>query len=283
MEVYDLHQHTHYFRKTTIDITCTTTSTRETGLDYLLNERDSCITYDEQKLNVLSWGSESVDIYEDSIKIDVSEETLYGLFKKDEDKWDQDDVFLFTAVSDFIRISVEEIIDDPNHLGVIKDRGALHYVFVVQSEWEEEIREVLIRPIFVQAKLISKNDHRDRLLFCSDVESICYYLTDSTLRSYLEIASNAIFSRIIMVNENRVLIKLDLVSIKNPLFDFSGSLLFSKTMASVSMSLTSNDVKNCIGDFIKIKFSFDAQEKSIQNIMEKLCNDIFIYTVSHVA
>lgn len=53
-----------------------------------------------------------------------------------------------------------------------KDVTAFHYVFITPSEWEEEIREDLIRLIFVQANLISKVDHKDRLLFRSDIHMI---------------------------------------------------------------------------------------------------------------
>ncbi|KAI8047146.1 hypothetical protein BDF21DRAFT_469540 [Thamnidium elegans] len=48
-------------------------------------------------------------------------------------------------------------------------------------------------------------------------------------------------------------------------------------MNSNEMSLTSDDVKNGIREFIKIKFSFNAQEDTILNIMKELGNDTFTY------
>ncbi|KAI8047196.1 hypothetical protein BDF21DRAFT_210873 [Thamnidium elegans] len=261
-EVYDLLQHTHFvvfhLGVNTTHIVYRSTSARNAPF---------------AALN-MTWGGQSVrNNKQDTVRIDVSREKLYQLFEKGKDSWDQDDIFMLTAVSDFIRLSIKELIKRLE--GEIKDSGALHYVLVVPSEWEEEIREVLIRPIFVQANLISKDDHQDRLLFCSDVESIYYYLSDPKNSYVTKMTRNAILGRIVAVEENQVSIKLYLILIGNPLFDFSGSVTHSKIMNSNAMFLTSDDVKNGIREFIKIKFSFDPQESTIQNIMKELGNDTF--------
>ncbi|KAG2228887.1 hypothetical protein INT48_007052 [Thamnidium elegans] len=282
-EVYDLLQHTHFvvFQKphrhielgvNTTHLNYCSTSTRylQYGTSYMI--KYSYITYDKNKSNILSWGDNSVDDNEeDTIQIDVSREKLYQLFEKGKDSWDQDDLFTLTAISDFICLYVEELIKDSK--GEIKDSGALHYVLTVPSEWEEEIREVLIRPIFVQANLISKDDHPDRLLFCCEIESAYYYLSDY----FTKMTRNTILGKIVAVEENQVSIKLYLTLIGNPLFDFSGSVTRPKIMNSNAMSLTSDDVKNGIREFIKIKFSFDAQESTILNIMKELGNRTFTY------
>ncbi|KAI8047265.1 hypothetical protein BDF21DRAFT_457378, partial [Thamnidium elegans] len=177
---------------------------------------------------VFPWGDQSVDDNgEDTVQIDVSREKLYQLFKKGKDSWDQDDLFTLTAVSDFIRLSVEELIKDSKE--EIKDRGALHYVLLVPSEWEEEIREVLFRPIFVQANLISKDDHQDRLLFCSDVESIYYSLSNLKVELLPRRGSSV----------DQVGFNLNWKS----LFDFSGSVTRPKIINSKEMSLTSTMLK----------------------------------------
>ncbi|KAG2235844.1 hypothetical protein INT48_003956 [Thamnidium elegans] len=283
-DVYDLLQHTHvaifYLGVNTAQITCCPTSARYVRFESSYLIKDSYITYDKHKSNVLSWGDQSVkNNKEDTVQIDVSREKLYQLFKKGKDCWDQDDLFTLTAVSDFIRLYVEKLIG--NLKGEIKDHSALHYVSIVPSEWEEEIREVLIRPIFVQANLISKDDHQDRLLFCSDIESTYYSLSDPKSKYFTEMTRNTILGRIVAVKENQVSIKLDLISIGKPLFDFSGSVTRPKIMNSNAMSLTSDDVKNGIREFIKIKFSFNAQEDTILNIMKELGNDTFTRMVSN--
>lgn len=214
---------------------------------------------------------------EDTIPVYLSAKRLYGLFEKKKNMWDHNDQFLFTAASDFIRLTVEEYIQDKKE--AIKDTDALHYVCIVPSEWEEESREVLVRPIFVKANLISKEDHRDRLLFCSDVESIFYFLTDPNTRYNFTMTRNVILGRIVTVEKNEVLIKLDLVSTGIPLFEFPGSVMFPKIVNSNSISLTSNRIKDSIRDFIKTRFSFDAQEETIRNIMEELNSHTFNYVV----
>ncbi|KAG2235835.1 hypothetical protein INT48_003947 [Thamnidium elegans] len=279
-EVYDFLQHTHsvifHLGMNTTHIDYRSNLTRDFQYETSFMTEASYITYDKHKSNILSWGDDSVDDNEeDTVRIDVSREKLYQLFKKGKDSWDQDDLFTLTAVSDFIRVFVEELIKDSK--GEIKGSDALHYVLVVPSEWEEEIREVLFRPIFVQTNLISKDDHQDRILFCSEIESLCYFLSDPENGYITEITSNTILSRIVAVGENHVSIKLYLISIGNPLFDFSGSISFPKIMNSNTMSLTSDNVKNGIREFIKIKFSFDAQEDTILNIMKALGNDTFTY------
>ncbi|KAI8047260.1 hypothetical protein BDF21DRAFT_210505 [Thamnidium elegans] len=272
-EVYDLLQHTHsvvfHLGVNTTNSDYYPTSTRDSKYNTPRLNEASYITYDKHKFNVLSWGNQSVDNNkQDTVRIDVSREKLYQLFKKDKDSWDQDDLFTLTAVSDFIRLYVTKLIKYSQ--GEIKDSGALHYVLNVPSEWEEEIREVLIRPIFVQANLISKEDHQDRLLFCSDIESIYYYLSNPKGPSFAKMMRNTILGRIGAVKEDKVSIKLYLILIGNPLFAFSGSVMFPKIMNSNAMSLTSDNVKNSIREFIKIKFSFDAQEDTILNIMKEL-------------
>ncbi|KAI8047202.1 hypothetical protein BDF21DRAFT_457392 [Thamnidium elegans] len=277
-EVYDFLQHTHsvllHLGVNMTHITYCSTSSRDVRYGNSRIAKDSCITYDKHKSNVLSWGNQSVDDNEeDTVQIDVSIEKLYQLFKKGEDSWYQDDLFTLTAVSDFIRLSVEKLIEDSKE--GIKDSDALHYLFIVPSEWEEEIREVLIRPIFVQANLISKDDHQDRVLFCSDIESVYYSLSDLKVNNSVTMIRNTILGRIVAVEKNQVSIKLDLISIGKPLFDFSGSVTFPKILNSNEMSLTSDDVKNGIREFIKIKFSFNAQESIILNIMKALGNRTF--------
>lgn len=111
---------------------------------------------------------------------DRLEEKIYTLFKRPKYKWDQDDIFMFRAISEFIRLSAKEMMKHEETTEGVNNNDSLHYVFIVPSEWEEEIRESLIRPMFVQAGLIAFENHKDRLLFCSDIESIYYYLTDPT-------------------------------------------------------------------------------------------------------
>ncbi|KAI8047151.1 hypothetical protein BDF21DRAFT_405172 [Thamnidium elegans] len=106
-------------------------------------------------------------------------------------------------------------------------------------------------------------------------QSAYYYLSDPKNENFTETTRNTILGRIVAVEENQVLIKLDLMLIGNPLFDFSDSVTRLKIMNSNAILLTSDDVKDGIREFIKIKFSFDAQESTILNIMKELGNRTF--------
>lgn len=222
-------------------------------------------------MRLLNGGSEYRSEYKETLEISVSEKQIYRLFKKGKDNWNRNDLFLLRVLSDFFRLYVKELIDDRKKQ--IKDNDALHYAFIVPSEWEEDIREVLIRPIFVKAGLILESGQQDRLLFCSDVESIYYYITDPNGDHRLTLKRNTILGRILPVSGNRALIKLDLIVVGNPLFDFSGSVRFPKIMNSNSLILTSDDVENGIRDLIKTRFSLILNEYVIGSIMNQ-CGDL---------
>ncbi|GAA5808768.1 hypothetical protein MFLAVUS_002164 [Mucor flavus] len=279
-EVYDLHRYTHFvafcIRENMTTSRIYSTSTREANHgDSSLQNDTSYITYNKQKSKALSSGEIYDNKDEDTLQIDEFGERLYQLFKKGEDSWNEDDQFSFKAVSDFINLYVKNFLRERNRkLKQVENTDKLHYLFVVPSEWEEEIREVLIRPLFVRANLISKDDHKDRLLFCTDVESICYYITEHRFDN-IELSRNTLIGAINTVEESKVTIKLYSILIGNPLFDFSNSLLFPKLLASNSLFLTTNDVKKGIREFIKVKFSFDAQEKTIRNIMKAVYDKSF--------
>ncbi|KAG2230313.1 hypothetical protein INT48_002738, partial [Thamnidium elegans] len=233
----------------------------------------SCITYDIHKLNVLSYGEQTSSAYnrnnKDTVLVDRFMERLHQLFKKDKNSWDQDDLFSLKAISDFIRLVVKKLM---NILNEESDGiNVFHYVFILPSDWEEEIKEVLIRPLFVQANLILKDDHKDRLLFCSDIESICYRLTNwSKLGVFLERGKDTIICRLIFNEQDQVLIKMDLISVANPLFDHADSILFPKVVRSNSFSLTRDDINNAIREFLKIDFSFIVKKKIKDIVMKSL-------------
>ncbi|GAA5808421.1 hypothetical protein MFLAVUS_001812 [Mucor flavus] len=246
-EVYDLHQHTHYvafrIRESKIDRQIYCSVPREdVGTIFPTKRNDSYITYDKQKLNVLSWGRKCDNKDKDTVQIDISEKRLHRLFKKGKDSWSEDDLFLFKAVSDYIGLSVKESMEEQN----------------------EDINELKIPTHFTMANLISEDDHKDRLLFCTDVECTYYYMIQYKRDAFkLSLVIDA-------VEESKVSIKLDLILIGNPIFDLSYPLLFPKLLSSKLSFLTANDVKNGIREFIKTKFSFDAQEETIKNVMEEI-------------
>ncbi|KAI8076076.1 hypothetical protein BDF21DRAFT_422528, partial [Thamnidium elegans] len=112
-EIYDFHQHTHFavfhLKKETTEICCYSNSTkyeqyRSSQIEY------NDIAYDRNTLDVLKLGH-NIKYERDMIPVNVSEERLYELFKKSKNSLDEEDLFLFTAASDFIRLSLEKAIE----------------------------------------------------------------------------------------------------------------------------------------------------------------------------
>ncbi|KAG2233278.1 hypothetical protein INT48_001590, partial [Thamnidium elegans] len=164
---------------------------------------------------------------------------------------------LLKAVSDFLRLLMKELVEVSYEK--IKDAEELHRIFIIPSEWEKEMREVLFRPLFVQADLISKDDHKDRLLFCSELEYICYGLMDV---DDLERGKNTIVCRLSPIEEDEILIKLDLVSTVNSLFDFSDAVRYPKVVRSNSLYLTTNNITDDVPS-IDILSDMDEKDKVI--------------------
>lgn len=85
-----------------------------------------------------------------------------------------DDIVLY-AIEAFLRNSVQ--LHDAN-----KGKSHLsdyHFSFLVPTSWDYDIREELIRHLFIQTGLITESDHKSRLLFFTKIESFFQYLQSS--------------------------------------------------------------------------------------------------------
>ncbi|GAA5800341.1 hypothetical protein HPULCUR_005768 [Helicostylum pulchrum] len=200
---------------------------------YSVNELEfgSCISYDKQteKFRDNSYNYEKED--EDTIVIRSFRDKLYALFKKDKKMWNEEDTFLMKAKESF---------------------DLFHYAFIVPSEWEEEIREDIIRSIFVQSGLISNEDHQDRLLFFSDIESIFYHYS-------FERGENTILCRI-TPDEGKVIVKFDLIQTSSTLYSFPNAKLFPKVMKSSSVSVIADDIEDSIAKFLRTNLFYVATD-----------------------
>ncbi|KAI9252166.1 hypothetical protein EDC94DRAFT_651635, partial [Helicostylum pulchrum] len=204
-EVHDLHQYTHcvamYMGKNHVTTNFFSTSSRRFDYPYADEiELGSSISYDKQTGKVRDINCNRDEEDKDIIMITNFRDKLYALFKKDNEPRDEGDTFLMKAVSDYLPLAIKYTTEEK-----VLAKGNLdlfHYVFIVPSEWEEKIRDDIIRPIFVRSGLISNEDHQDRLLFFSDIESIFYNLL-------FERGENTILCRI-TPDEGKVDIKFDL-------------------------------------------------------------------------
>ncbi|GAA5803240.1 hypothetical protein HPULCUR_008717 [Helicostylum pulchrum] len=264
--VYDFYQHGDcaviYIGEKEIVVEMCSDSVQYSSVKTL--KKEACIVYNKQKKTVESWGY----IYftdEDQKYICIRDfrEKLYQLFQRDQSTWDEDDVFLVQAISELVRLTVQEARTLPGI--IIEHTDALHYVFVVPSHWQESVARNLVRSVFSQACLISAQDHEDRVLLCPEVESI-YYFLERTKKSLFQTGQRTILSRLTVVEQDTVSVKLDLVSTMDTLFDSENSLMVPKVLRSVDLSFTCQGIKNCIKEFFR-RLLFDGTDSVEQDAL----------------
>ncbi|KAI9263638.1 hypothetical protein EDC94DRAFT_659090 [Helicostylum pulchrum] len=110
--VYDLHQYTHcvimHIGKNYVATNIFLTSRRH--FSYISDGElipDSSISYDKQTGNVRDIDYNRDEEDEDTIVITNFYDKLYALFKKDKETWNEEDIFLMKAVSDYLPIAMK--------------------------------------------------------------------------------------------------------------------------------------------------------------------------------
>ncbi|KAI9364785.1 hypothetical protein BD770DRAFT_153605 [Pilaira anomala] len=183
------------------------------------------------------------------------------------------------AMSDFLHLKMKKLLDDPEIM--IDQLDAFHYMFVAPSEWDYKEREDFFRPIFVQSGLISKDDHKDRLLFLSDLEAIFYHFqrNDSFIKKeFFKRWQRSLMCRISATQYNNLSMKLDLIETQYSSFDIANSMFYPRVVYSTSFSVTSKDIKNNLKTFIEAKVDFHDvdidQNKILQIMVNKIYNNI---------
>ncbi|GAA5800281.1 hypothetical protein HPULCUR_005707 [Helicostylum pulchrum] len=235
------------------DVTASILSTSSRDFRHaVFDKMEHCpsIYFDEQTGNVRDIGCNYEKEDENTIVIKGFHDKLYALFKKDKETWDEEDTFLMKAVSDYLPLAIDSTIRERKL--EIESLALFHYAFIVPSEWEEEIREDIIRPLFVLSGLISNEDHQDRLLFFSDIESIFYHFS-------FERGENTIVYRL-SPDEGKAIVKFDLIQTSSTLYNFPNAKLFPKVMKSSSVSVTADDIEDRIAEFLRTNLFYVATD-----------------------
>lgn len=243
-----------------------------------MNRRYNFTIFNREKIT-LDWG-------DTESKVEITEynfsDMLYFAFLQKKKDHIKKCAIIQQALSDFLRLLLEKsenIIIEKNKL---INRNALLYAVVLPSEWDEEIKDLLIRPVLTSAGLISEKDHQDLVLFVSDVEAIAYYLQDPFYYKdeyYFKRRQNTIMCRFIAINCNTALIKLDLISTMNNFFDIPGSMLFPNVVKSNSITITSDDIKHSIEEFLRVKLSSIGENHNLQIIVHDVYNNMLLDVV----
>ncbi|KAI8068756.1 hypothetical protein BDF21DRAFT_425466 [Thamnidium elegans] len=270
--VYDLHQHSdcaiiYMGRKNTCAYLCPNLSRSSSNSKNIIINKNRII-YNKERTKILNWGDayyENED--KDVVQVENFRDELYNIFKTENNQWDEDDKFLLLAVSDFIHCTIKATME--SHKTEITTMNAIHYAFVIPSVWDEYIAKVMIRSIFIQSNLISKDDNNDRLLFFTDIESIFYGFDELNHQGYsFKRGQNTILSQLSLFENSTVSVKLDLLSTMNTRFDFDDSKLFPKVVRSMSLVFTFEDIKDSIKSFFESKLFPGGMNADQDRVME---------------
>lgn len=90
-------------------------------------------------------------------------------------EYDMHDDVVISAIGYFIQNQVNHY--RLHKMGGRNASGLLpHFVLFLPTYWNEGIREELIRPIFIEANILSEKDHKGRLLFFTPLETNFRYI-----------------------------------------------------------------------------------------------------------
>jgi hypothetical protein len=96
-----------------------------------------------------------------------------------------------------------------------------HFAITIPTHWDYGIREELIRPLFIQAGLISKYEHQDRLLIFTQLESSFRYIQSVEDNEYSKMNTKIGNGRqyimyVLKLIDSNVIITLDFFSAHYP-------------------------------------------------------------------
>lgn len=90
-------------------------------------------------------------------------------------RYDMHDDIVIAAIGYFIQKQVNHY--QLHKMGGTNASGLLpHFAIFLPTTWDEGIREELIRPILIQNRILTENDHKGRLLFFTQLETNFRYI-----------------------------------------------------------------------------------------------------------
>ncbi|MBM6386420.1 MAG: hypothetical protein JSY10_20905 [Paenibacillus sp.] len=129
------------------------------------------------------------------------------------------------------------------------------------------MRNYIIRPLFIQAGIISKDDHEDRLLFYTDLEATFYYLQrrsinmDAYSRTKLyEEGKENILCRISSDKKGTLSLNLDVISPKKSTLNVQEVFLEPISIRSSFVSSSLLGFKENIRNFIESAISTKSND-----------------------
>lgn len=196
-------------------------------------------------------------------------------------KYVSDNEYEYDVHADLVQYAVEEFLSNVlcNYQVDMGGVGELylppHFAFFVPTDWGYKIREKVIRPLFIRAKLINETDHNSRLLFFTQLETTFQYLqlknhtTDSKMNMPIVNGQQYMIYGL-KFTANTLSVRLDLFSAHYPSINSIGSNYITKPLQSIhfTTSLDSDMEKGIVACIINR--GFDTQTIKTKRILHEL-------------
>lgn len=171
--------------------------------------------------------------YVDNIFMDLNNLYLSRKQPYYKNRVDVHDEMLLLGVDMFLRNLLDQCpLDKSVYQRTFSD---YHFTIILPTHWDFEIREELIRPLFIKAGLIQKDDNHDRLLFFSKLESNFRYIKS------LDDCELKIGNKYLMYGLNRIgdnlIIALDYFTLHYPLVTAVDCYYVIKELKSVYVTV----------------------------------------------
>lgn len=113
-----------------------------------------------------------------------------------------------------------------------------YYTTIIPADWDYEIREEFVRPLFVKAGLIHENDGRGRLVFFSKIEPIFYSMQeDPNILRGVEIKPGDQYILCTLDYHNTLCVNLVLISAQYPAFTVAESKWVPQLLKQVQFKI----------------------------------------------
>lgn len=168
--------------------------------------------------------------------------------------------------------------------GMKTSQSPSHFAFFLPSDWDDRIREDLIRPLFIRAGLIEETDHDSRLLFFTQIETLFGYMQslkndeDRLLNAKIENGKQYMMCGLKFTGQN-LTVNIDLFTAHYPpltaikhhfVTEFLNSIFFDVLIDPQIES----DIENCLN----LK-GFDPLEIETREILDTLIHEYKIQEV----
>lgn len=197
---------------------------------------------------------------------------LYNIFSKAQQTPHKNEMHENAVKQGVIRLLQDEVklYDKRSNCS---DVNYLHYVLNLPTNWDEGIRDSMIRPLFIQAGLINQNDIPDKLIFLTRLKSTFEYFHDFKDDMKIEVGQqHAVCS---LDFDDKLHVDLDLVSVHYPSSSSVDSKYVIKSLNPINFTipLESKDLKTRIKDCLERQCTTLLSEK----LIDMLAFEIYVY------